>query len=33
MAVDKSRFALDGLKRQRLDKPYVRGADGKLKAS
>jgi len=30
---DKSRFAIDGLKRQRLDKPYVRGADGKLKAS
>ena len=30
---DKSRFAVDGLKRQRLDKPYVRGADGKLKPS
>ena len=30
---DKSRFALDGLRRQRLDKPYVRGADGKLKPS
>jgi NADH-quinone oxidoreductase subunit G len=27
---DKSRFAIDGLKRQRLDKPYVR-ANGKLK--
>jgi NADH-quinone oxidoreductase subunit G len=30
---DKSRFAVDGLKRQRLDRPYVRGADGKLKAA
>lgn len=30
---DKSRFACDGLKRQRLDRPYVRGADGKLKAA
>ncbi len=29
---DKSRFAVDGLKRQRLDRPYVRGTDGKLKA-
>lgn len=28
---DKARFAVDGLKRQRLDTPYVRGADGKLK--
>ncbi len=28
---DKTRFAIDGLKRQRLDQPYVRGADGKLK--
>ena len=28
---DKTRFAVDGLKRQRLDQPYVRGADGKLK--
>lgn len=28
---DKTRYAIDGLKRQRLDKPYVRGADGKLK--
>jgi NADH-quinone oxidoreductase subunit G len=27
---DKARFACDGLSRQRLDKPYVRGADGKL---
>lgn len=27
---DKSRYAIDGLKRQRLDVPYVRGADGKL---
>ena len=27
---DKTRFACDGLKRQRLDKPYVRGVDGKL---
>jgi len=27
---DKTRFAIDGLKRQRLDRPYVRGADGKL---
>jgi NADH-quinone oxidoreductase subunit G len=28
---DKTRFACDGLRRQRLDTPYVRGADGKLK--
>ena len=28
---DKTRFAVDGLKRQRLDRAYVRGADGKLK--
>ena len=28
---DKSRFVWDGLRRQRLDTPYVRGADGKLK--
>ncbi len=28
---DKTRYACDGLKRQRLDKPYVRDADGKLK--
>ena len=27
---DKARFACDGLKRQRLDRPYVRGEDGKL---
>ncbi len=27
---DKTRFAIDGLKRQRLDTPYVRGADGRL---
>ena len=27
---DKTRFAIDGLKRQRLDRPYLRGADGKL---
>jgi len=27
---DKSRFACDGLRRQRLDQPYVRGDDGKL---
>ena len=27
---DKTRFAVDGLRRQRLDRPYVRGADGKL---
>jgi NADH-quinone oxidoreductase subunit G len=30
---DKTRFACDGLKRQRLDRPYVRGADGKLRAA
>jgi len=28
---DKTRFAYDGLKRQRLDRPYLRGADGRLK--
>lgn len=28
---DKTRFAYDGLRRQRLDRPYVRGADGRLK--
>lgn len=28
---DKTRFAYDGLRRQRLDRPYVRGANGKLK--
>ncbi|MEQ8441842.1 MAG: NADH-quinone oxidoreductase subunit NuoG [Alphaproteobacteria bacterium] len=27
---DKTRYACDGLRRQRLDRPYVRGADGKL---
>ncbi len=27
---DKSRFAIDGLMRQRLDRPYVRGIDGRL---
>ena len=27
---DKSRFAIDGLMRQRLDQPYVRGDDGRL---
>lgn len=30
---DKTRYACDGLRRQRLDRPYVRGADGKLKPS
>jgi NADH-quinone oxidoreductase subunit G len=30
---DRSRFIVDGLSRQRLDTPYVRGADGKLKAT
>ena len=28
---DKTRFVWDGLRTQRLDQPYVRGADGKLK--
>ena len=28
---DKTRHIVDGLRRQRLDRPYVRGADGKLK--
>lgn len=28
---DKTRFAYDGLKYQRLDQPYVRGKDGRLK--
>ncbi|SMF25089.1 NADH dehydrogenase subunit G [Tistlia consotensis] len=28
---DKTRHACDGLARQRLDKPYLRGADGKLR--
>ena len=27
---DKARYACDGLMKQRLDRPYVRGADGKL---
>ena len=27
---DKTRYAIDGLKRQRLDRPYIRNADGKL---
>ena len=27
---DKTRHAIDGLKRQRLDRPYLRGADGRL---
>ncbi len=27
---DKTRYACDGLRRQRLDRPYLRGADGKL---
>ena len=30
---DKTRFALDGLKRQRLDRPYVRNASGRLVAA
>ncbi len=30
---DKTRYACDGLRRQRLDRPYVRGADGKLAAA
>jgi NADH-quinone oxidoreductase subunit G len=30
---DKTRFACDGLRRQRLDRPYVRGAEGKLRAA
>ncbi|MGO1117616.1 NADH-quinone oxidoreductase subunit NuoG [Rhodovibrionaceae bacterium A322] len=30
---DKTRFACDGLSKRRLDRPYVRGADGKLKAA
>ena len=28
---DQSRYAVDGLQARRLDRPYVRGADGKLK--
>ena len=27
---DKTRYAIDGLRRQRLDTPYIRGRDGKL---
>ena len=27
---DKARYAIDGLRRQRLDKPYLRGKDGRL---
>ena len=27
---DKARYAIDGLRRQRLDQPYLRGADGRL---
>lgn len=30
---DKTRYACDGLSRRRLDRPYVRGEDGKLKAA
>ncbi len=30
---DKTRFIWDGLRTQRLDRPFVRGADGKLKAA
>ncbi len=30
---DKARFAIDGLKNQRLDRPYVRGTNGKLEPS
>ena len=30
---DKSRFAYDGLRRQRLDRPYVRDEDGKLRSA
>jgi NADH dehydrogenase (ubiquinone) Fe-S protein 1 len=30
---DKARFSYDGLKRQRLTTPYVKGADGKLAAA
>ena len=28
---DKTRYACDGLRRQRLDRPYVRGGDGRLR--
>ena len=27
---DKTRYAIDGLRRQRLDRPFIRGRDGKL---
>ena len=27
---DKTRYAIDGLRRQRLDKPFIRGKDGRL---
>ena len=27
---DKTRYAIDGLRRQRLDRPYARGRDGRL---
>ena len=27
---DKARYAIDGLRRQRLDRPYMRGSDGRL---
>ncbi|MEQ9488324.1 MAG: NADH-quinone oxidoreductase subunit NuoG [Alphaproteobacteria bacterium] len=30
---DKTRYACDGLRKRRLDKPYLRGADGKLAAA
>ena len=30
---DKTRHACDGLRRQRLDRPYLRGSDGKLKSA
>lgn len=30
---DKTRFTYDGLRRQRLDRPYVRNTDGKLEAT
>ena len=30
---DKTRFACDGLRRQRLDRPYIRNAEGKLQAA
>ncbi|MDH3228353.1 MAG: NADH-quinone oxidoreductase subunit NuoG [Alphaproteobacteria bacterium] len=30
---DKTRYACDGLRRQRLDRPYLRGTDGKLAAT